>query len=475
MPAASDRHTARRRLAGLAFLLVMVLLAGLSVALYQKKFTPVAMVTLYSDSAGSEMHIGAQVMVRGVQVGEVRQVTTSGNGARLELAIQPAQLRWLPVNVSAELLPATLFGERYVDLIIPRQPAARTLAAGGVIRQNRSADAVELERVLNNLLPLLTALQPAKLSVTLTAIAQGLQGRGQELGETLVTLSSDLRQLNPQLPALDADIRELAGVARTYAQASPAIVQSLSDLSRTSQTIVSDRAGLTALFSTVTTASADLRAFLAANSDNIIRLSATSLATLRILAAYSPEFPCTLRDLAQFVPAADRALGRGTRQPGLHAQVIVVPSPGKYLPGIDTPRFGDNLGPRCYPVPFPGIRLKDGAQGRGAALPVSAGSGTGGKSSAAGGKASARAATPIRDTASGGPAGQQPTPPRAAGPVLTPNGPAGLPGSPAENELARELAGLSLGQSASSLPGWSGLLVAPLFRGTEVSVEGGRT
>jgi phospholipid/cholesterol/gamma-HCH transport system substrate-binding protein len=77
MPAASDRHTARRRLAGLAFLLVMVLLAGLSVALYQKKFTPVAMVTLYSDSAGSEMHIGAQVMVRGVQVGEVRQVTTT--------------------------------------------------------------------------------------------------------------------------------------------------------------------------------------------------------------------------------------------------------------------------------------------------------------------------------------------------------------------------------------------------------------
>lgn len=451
----------RRRLAGLVFLLVMVLLAGLSIALYQKAFTPVTMVTLYSDSAGNEMHPGAQVMVRGVQVGEVRGITASGTGARLQLAIQPAELPRLPANVSAELLPTTLFGERYVDLIVPAQPAAATLAAGSVIRENRSADAVELERVLNNLFPLLTAVQPGKLSVTLTAIAQGLRGRGQELGHTLVTLSSYLRQLNPQLPALDTDIHELAGLTRTYTQASPAIVQALRDFSVTSETFSREQASLAALFTTVTTASGDLRAFLGANSANIIALSTSSLPTLRILAAYSPEFPCTLRDLAQFVPVANRALGAGTRQPGLHAQVIVVPSPGKYLPGVDTPVFGDNLGPHCYPIPFPGIRLNDGASARGAAAQAPA-------APRAGGKTSSSAATRLRVAASGGSPGHQAAP---AQPALTPSGPSGLAGSPAENELVRELAGLSLGQRPSSLPGWSGLLLAPLYRGTQVTVR----
>ena len=77
----------RRRLVGVVFLLVFALLVWLSVALYNKQFTPAAMVTLYTDSVGNEMHPGAEVMIRGVQVGEVRQISAYGTGARLELAI----------------------------------------------------------------------------------------------------------------------------------------------------------------------------------------------------------------------------------------------------------------------------------------------------------------------------------------------------------------------------------------------------
>ncbi len=128
----------RRRLAGTAFLVVLALLAWLSVLIYQKKFSPAVMVTLYTSSAGNEMHPGAQVMARGVQVGEVRQISADGNGARLELAIQPAALPLLPANVSAEMLPTTLFGERYVALILPASPSHAALANGSVISENRS-------------------------------------------------------------------------------------------------------------------------------------------------------------------------------------------------------------------------------------------------------------------------------------------------------------------------------------------------
>ena len=73
-------------------------------------------------------------------------------------------------NVTAQMLPTTLFGERYVDLVMPAAPTQARLTAGTVITQDHAADAVELEKVLNNLLPLLRASEPDKISVTLTAL-----------------------------------------------------------------------------------------------------------------------------------------------------------------------------------------------------------------------------------------------------------------------------------------------------------------
>jgi phospholipid/cholesterol/gamma-HCH transport system substrate-binding protein len=438
---------ARRRLVGLVFLLVFALLIWFSLALYHKQFTPVSMVTLYTDSVGNEMHVGAEVLVRGVQIGEVRSISADGTGARLELAIQPGMVPQLPANVTAEMIPTTLFGERYVDLLVPVRPTVARLTAGSVIRQDHSADAVEVEQVLNNLLPLLQASEPDKLSITLSAIAQGLQGRGKELGQTLVTLNSLLRRYNPHLPALDTDIRELAGLARTLNQASPNLLQALDDFTVTSQTLTSERAGFSALYATVTTASNDIRGFLDANSSNIISLSTDSTASLQILARYSPEFPCVLKDLVNFEPAVNKLLGKGTKQPGLHVQAIVVPEyvNARYLPGVDTPKYGDDLGPHCYSVPFKGITLNDGT------TPLSGGTAAGG--SGAGGSGAGAGPTSTSATASAA------QPPAAA-----------IAGSPAESELVRELTGLALDKPPAKVAGWSSLLLAPLFRGATVKL-----
>jgi len=426
----------RRRLIGVVFLAVFALLIWLSLAVYNKKFTPVSWVTLYTSSAGNEMNIGAQVMVRGVQVGEVRQITADGHGARLELAIEPGMVHLLPANVTAQMLPTTLFGARYVDLVLPSRPVTARLVSGSVISQDRSADAIELEKVLNNLLPLLTAAQPQQLSLTLTAIAQGLRGRGTKLGQTLVTLNSYLRGLRPHLPALDRDIAELVQVTKTYNQAAPDILHALTDFSVVSKTVYQQRASLASLFRTVTTASGDLRAFLDGNSRNIISLSQVSTATLNLLARYSPEFPCTLRALVAFEPNVNRVLGAGTDQPGLHIHVNVEQSLGRYTTR-NAPYYGDNLGPHCYSVPFQGISLNDGA----------------GTAAARGSSSRHQART---SSAFIGPASESGL---------------GVANSPAENELVNELAGLTLRRAPRSLPDWSSLLVGPLYRGAEVTLR----
>jgi phospholipid/cholesterol/gamma-HCH transport system substrate-binding protein len=433
MSASAGWLKTRRRLIGLVFLVTFALLIWLCLAIYQKKFTPEDMVTLYTSSAGNEMNIGAQVMVRGVPVGEVRQISASGSGARLELAIEPSQEHLLPANVTAQMLPTTLFGERYVDLMLPARPVTARLTSGSVIHQDRARDAIELEAVLNNLLPLLSATQPQELSITLTAIAQGLRGRGTRLGRTLVQLNSYLRGLRPHLPALDRDIAELVSVTRTYSQATPDILRALRDFSVVNRTVYQQRANLAELFSTVTTASGDLRSFLDANSRNIISLSSVSTSSLQILARYSPEFPCTLRALVAFEPNINRVLGAGTGEPGLHIHVHVVPARSRYYAPANTPYYGDNLGPHCYSVPFTGISLNDGDG----------------------------------SVTTGQPASRKP---RTTS-YLSTQGGLGLANSPQENELVNELAGLTLRRSPRSLPDWSSLLVGPLYRGAEVTLR----
>ena len=94
---------------GLAFLLTLVVLVGLSVATFQKRFTPVVMVTLMAARIGNQLQNSSDVKIRGLIVGEVRSITSTGNGASIEMALQPDQVAGIPVNVAARILPKTLF------------------------------------------------------------------------------------------------------------------------------------------------------------------------------------------------------------------------------------------------------------------------------------------------------------------------------------------------------------------------------
>ncbi|WP_237405269.1 MCE family protein [Actinacidiphila reveromycinica] len=398
---------ARRRTAGIIFLLVPALLAWLAVAVYDKSFTDSATVTVDTGSAGNEMNQGADVKLRGVVVGRVTAIHANGTGARLTLAIDPGKLHQIPAGVTAQMLPTTLFGERFVALVPPvgTSSGGPSLAAHTTIPQDRSADAVELEQVLDNVMPLLTAVQPQKLAATLNAVSTALDGRGGELGSTLVRLDQYLTRLNPQLPALTDDIKQLVTVSTTYAEAAPDIVQALTDFTETSGTIAEQQANLSTLYGSATATAQDLTTYLRQNQQNLIHLAADSRGTLQLLAEYAPSFPCTLRTLADFVPAMDKALGKGTDEPGLHVNVTAVASRGKYVAGKDTPVYDASGGPQCYPVPYTG-----------------------------------RGTAPIAN-------------------------------SPQENELVNELLAPSMDTAPQDLPDWSSLLTGPVYRGAEVTVK----
>ncbi|WP_158888884.1 MCE family protein [Amycolatopsis anabasis] len=413
----------RLRTAGLVFLLVMAALITLSIKVYNKDFVTSVPVTLRTDRIGNQLHVTSEVKARGVVVGEVRRITSTGTGAEIELALEPGKIAHLPKDVSALLIPKTLFGERYVQLSIPDRTAAPPIAAGDVIPQDRSGNAIELEKVFDNLLPVLKAVQPQKLATTLTAISTALRGRGDQIGDTLVTAANYLEKFNPNLPRLNENIRDLAEVSKLYGDIAPDVLDSLTSAAVTLRTVSDKRAELGGLYDRVTSSSQDTTAFLRDNKDNLIRLSAASRAPLELAARYSPSFPCTLDALTALKPSLDRFFGKDSAKPGMQVEVRIIPDTGKYLPGQDDPVYNAKGGPRCYPS---GV-------------------------------------TPAAGVAAAEPGS-------AAHPLVSGDG-LGLPNSPQERELIAGLVAPSLGVAPGQVPGWSSVLVGPLYRGTEVTLK----
>ncbi|RYU15392.1 MlaD family protein, partial [Nocardioides iriomotensis] len=90
------------RVLGVAFLVLLALFGWLTYAIFSKSFTDYAYVTLQSDKAGLQLPDNADVKIRGVQVGEVRDAESTPEGVRLKLGLYPDSLSTIPADVTAQ-------------------------------------------------------------------------------------------------------------------------------------------------------------------------------------------------------------------------------------------------------------------------------------------------------------------------------------------------------------------------------------
>jgi phospholipid/cholesterol/gamma-HCH transport system substrate-binding protein len=337
----------RPRVLGVAFLALLVGAVWLTAAVFTKKFTDYERVTLRSTNIGLNLPERADVKIRGVIVGEVLDTRSTAEGAVLTLGIFEDQVETIPRNVTGSIVPKTLFGEKYVSLIVPENPAAEHITSADTIP--RTAVSTEVEEVLNDLYPLLTTVQPAQLNMTLNALATALDGRGDELGENLETVDAYLKRINPQIPDLVEDLRLTSEVSDTYADVLPQVAQILDDSITTGQTLEGREAQLTALFQDVSSFSDTARTFLDDNGEELVRLGEVSAQQLRVLARYSPQFPC----LTQGIVNVGKLQAEAFRGFTLHIVLETLPrQPRAYRPE-DKPRVAENRGPNCLHLPNP--------------------------------------------------------------------------------------------------------------------------
>lgn len=192
------------------------------------------------------MNPDAKVELHGVQVGRVASIENRPDGmAAIHLAIDPSQLQLIPENVHVDVSSTTVFGAKYVRLIAPDTTAQQTIQPGQVIQGDHVT--VEINTVFEQLNSVLSAVEPEKLNQTLTAIASGLSGRGQKIGETIDDLDAALAELDPSLTTLSHDIDTAPKVLNTYADATPDLLRTIRNASSLSRTVVQHQHGLDTL------------------------------------------------------------------------------------------------------------------------------------------------------------------------------------------------------------------------------------
>jgi phospholipid/cholesterol/gamma-HCH transport system substrate-binding protein len=313
-------------------LAVIALLVFVTMSLFFGTFTPSVPVTLTSERTGLVMDDGAKVKMRGVLVGRVSSIEGGKDAASLKLEIFPDQVPYIPANVTAQIRATTVFGAKYVDLIYPDNPSPKRLSAGAVIAsQNVST---EINTVFENLVSVLHKIDPAKLNAVLTALAEGLRGQSEHIGQATTDANQVLMAVNPRAETIRRDWQALKGFSDTYSVAAQDILTVLDAASTTSATISNNAKDLDALLVNVIGFSRSGIDLIGPNKDNLVNAINTLEPTTSLLMKYDPQLTCTLVGGLYFLENG----GLASTESGFASNVD-----SAVLLGDDMYRYPDNL------------------------------------------------------------------------------------------------------------------------------------
>ena len=258
---------------GLAVLVGLALLIGVAWLRMSGAVGGEPEVSAQVRNAGGSLRSGSDVKIAGVIVGRVTSITRGDDGGvRVAMRLAEGDLEKIPDNVVARILPATVFGTSFVDLVVHDSPSGDPLAVDAAIPADQTQGTLELQQALDDIDRLVKALGPAELASAIGSAAQALDGRGAQLGEIVDTLTAYLARLNPQLPLIRSDLRELATNLEVVDEIAPDLFAATEDGLVFLDTLVAQEAALTRLMSGGTSLTRTATSFLDENRADAVRM-----------------------------------------------------------------------------------------------------------------------------------------------------------------------------------------------------------
>lgn len=335
------------RIAAAILAFVIVAFVMFTYLAYSAAFVRTDSVTVTAPRAGLVMDRGAKVKYRGLQIGKVENIEYTGDQAQLALAINRDQMRFVPSNAGVRIAGNTIFGAKSVEFLPPERPAPNALQAGDRV----AAGDVQLEvnTLFQTLIEVLDQIDPIELNGTLTAVAEGLRGNGDNLGSALAGANELAQRLNPKMPTLRSDFRRAAAVGNIYSDAAPDIVTLIDNVPVLSDILVDHEQDLTATLLAATGLADTGTATLEPGAEDYIAAIQRFRAPLKVTADYSPQYGCLLQ-------AADRAIREfspvlGGTRPGLFTSSNFLLGAPTYTYPESLPIVNASGGPNCRGLP----------------------------------------------------------------------------------------------------------------------------
>ncbi|WP_328527585.1 MCE family protein [Nocardioides sp. NBC_00368] len=421
------------KILGVVFIVLVLAALALTWAQFTNRFGNFEEITLKADRIGLQLPERADVKVRGLIVGEVLEMKPTDEGAELTLGLFPDEISKVHPDVTGAILPKTLFGQKYVSLVPPDTDFTEPIQPGAVIEKTKMA--TEVQAVLRDLYPLLRTIQPADLNMTLNAMATALEGRGEKLGESLDTLDSYLKRLNPEIPALIEDLELATKVSGTYQAVLPELGQILRNTIVTATTLEDREDQLNKMLTDVTAFSNTADGFLDDNGDTLIQLGEVGRPVTQALARYAPMFPCLIGGMDILTDEFTEVFRNYT----VHITLETLPHQSRPWSTKDKPRYGADIGPECGQLPNAPWNQKN---------PFTQVPNVDDGVDEPTGKGTMRAATGTTEFS-----------------------PLSYVGTSAEADVINELFAPGLGMSADEVPDLGALMLGPAARGAEVSYQ----
>jgi phospholipid/cholesterol/gamma-HCH transport system substrate-binding protein len=234
-----------------------------------------------------------------------------------------------------------------VEFIPPKSPLANSLRPGAHLAA--SAVSLEVNTLFQSLTDLLHKIDPVELNGTLSALAEGFRGHGNDLGGLLSGLNTLTRQLNPQLPTLQQDFAKTAAAANIYADAAPDLVTVFNNTPTIAKTVVDQQSNLNSTLLATIGLSNNAYDTLAPAEQNLIDAIKRLRAPLKVAGDYSPEFGCLFagidRGIKEFAPLI------GVRKAGLFTSSSFILGAPSYTYPESLPIVNASGGPNCRGLP----------------------------------------------------------------------------------------------------------------------------
>ncbi|MCD2110373.1 MULTISPECIES: MCE family protein [Rhodococcus] len=343
-----DTPSWKKKLAAFGLVGGLAAIVAVALTMFAGGFTSTVPLTVTSPRSGLVMEPDAKVKMRGVEVGRVASIEHTPAGAVLHLDMQPGQMQLIPSNARVAIESTTVFGAKFVDIVVPDDPSSVPMQEGAVIAADNVT--VEFNTVFEHLSDVLAQIQPEKLNATLGALSEALNGRGNALGAALAEADAYLAEMNPSLPQLQADLVSAAQVTDVYADTAPDLMTTIGNATDVGNTVVDEQQQLDLLLMNLTGLANTGRDVLGENEAQLTTALDSLSHTTGLLGEYSPELTCFIVGLNDARVAFEPMAGTG-EYAALTLSTSFMGGATPYNDAQDLPVVGATGGPNCWGLP----------------------------------------------------------------------------------------------------------------------------